>query len=193
MKNILICSIILTLFSCEKEYSVISNNEINKFAFRDTLVDNEKNFVFKLGDSISDPYSQIVVSPKDSNSDTNYLFDFDAELENDSVVSTFAPPFIIDGSGGFKNGVWVYTTFTTTGTFPFTKKSTRYSVDSIPKGWNKKLPRKKGIYYYKNNSLILISKEQSDDKFSENEIDGFYFIPGNGKLLKTQIKITDLN
>ena len=58
----------------------------------------------------------------------------------------------------------------------------KFSVDSIPKNWNKKVPKNEGFYFYKNNSLHLISKEQSEDKFKEYEKDGFYFFPNSGRL-----------
>ena len=68
----------------------------------------------------------------------------------------------------------------------------KFSIDSIPKNWNKKSPTQEGIYFYKNNLLQLFSKEQSEVKFKEKEKNGFYFIPNKGRLFNT-LNINELD
>jgi hypothetical protein len=77
---------------------------------------------------------------------------------------------VIDEHGSFRNnGIWVYTEFYTEGTFPFHSNVIKYSVDSIPKSWNNEVPTQEGIYFFENNALTKISKEQSEEKFKEKE------------------------
>jgi hypothetical protein len=113
----------------------------------------------------------------------NYLLNEGWELENDSTLLLYYPPFIVDEYGAFRpNGLWLYAEFNKTGIFPFQSKETHFDVDSMPLSWNKQLPKQEGIYYCERDSLILISKEQSEGGFNENEITGFYFIPNKGRL-----------
>lgn len=182
MKRITIYLLVSVLYSCQDTYKIIDNQELKKFTIQDTLVNNNKILVLKIGDSISDSYSRILLKSYRSKTD-NYLFNSDCKLENDSTIFSYYPAFIIDEDGEFKkNGVWLYAKFITKGSFPFQSKEIRYSVDSIPRGWNKKLPIQEGIYYYRNSSLLLLSSEQSEEKFKAKEMDGFYFIPNKGRL-----------
>lgn len=182
MRNLAIYLLFSILISCNDKYEEIDNQYFKKLSIQDTLLDNKKVLVIKVGKSISDNYPQLLVKDKESN--RKYLFkEDDCELENDSIIRTYYPAFIYDENGGFrKNGIWVYTKFYTKGTFPFTTKGMEFSVDSVPQNWNKNLPKKEGIYFYKNNFLHILSTEQSEEKFKEKEIDGFYFIPNNGRL-----------
>ncbi len=171
---------LLFFASCDKKYEVISDEHFQTLSIRDTLLNNRKGLVLKVGKSISDSFPNLLVK---SNTNRHYLFEDDCELENDSIILAYYPAFIYDDEGEFrKNGIWVYTEFYSEGTFPFITEGMKFSVDSIPKNWNKTLPRKEGIYFYKNNSLSLITTEQSEDKFKEKKIDGFYFIPNKGRL-----------
>lgn len=96
----------------------------------------------------------------------------------------YSPAFIIDDQGEFrKNGIWVYA--------EFYKGGIKFNVDSIPKNWNHKIPNDEGIYIYQNSSLVMFSKEQSEEKFNEKKINGFYFIPNKGRLFN-RIKIKEL-
>jgi hypothetical protein len=149
--------------------------------FLQTL-DNKKVIVMKIVKHTSNDYSYLLV--KDKKNSGKYLFkDSECELENDSIIRSYYPAFIYDENGGFrKNGIWVYTKFTKKGTFPFITNSMEFSVDSVPQNWKKGLPKKEGIYLYKNAKLKMISTEQSEEKFKEKKIDGFYFFPNNGRL-----------
>ena len=182
MRNFSIFILIVLFISCDKKYDEIGNQYFQTLSIQDTLLDNKKVTVLKVGESISDKYPHLLVENKQSNK--KYLFkEYDCELENDSIILSYYPAFIYDEDGGFrKNGIWVYTKFYTKGTFPFTTKSMEFNVDSIPKNWKKDLPKKEGIYFYKNNSLLILSTEQSDEKFREKEMNGFYFIPNKGRL-----------
>ena len=182
MRNLTIYLLFSILISCNEEYDKIDNGYFKKLSIQDTLLDNKKVIVMKVGDSISDNYPHLLVKEKES--DRKYLFkEYDCELENDSIIRSYCAAFIYDENGGFsKNGIWVYTKFYTEGTFPFTTKVMEFSADSVPQNWNKVLPKKEGIYFYKNNSLYTLSTEQSEEKFKEKEMDGFYFIPNNGRL-----------
>ncbi|WP_298143768.1 hypothetical protein [Flavobacterium sp.] len=182
MRNLPIYLLFSILISCHEKYDEIDNQYFNKLSILDTLIDNKKVLVLKVGDSISDNYPHLLV--KDKESDRKYLFkEYECELENDSIIRSYSPAFVYDENGGFrKNGIWVYTKFFTEGTFPFKSKGMKFSVDSIPQNWNQDLPKKEGIYLYKNNSLHILSTEQSEEKFREKEIDGFYFIPNKGRL-----------
>jgi len=183
MNRLPIYLILLFFASCDKTYEKISDQYFQALSVQDTLLNNKKILVLKVGDSISDTYPRLLVKSNQSKTKNYYLFKDDCELENDSIILSYYPAFIYDEDGEFrKNGIWVYTEFYSEGTFPFTSKVMRFSVDSIPKDWNKALPAKEGIYFYKNNSLSLITTEQSEDKFKEKEMDGFYFIPNKGRL-----------
>ncbi|MGV7106100.1 hypothetical protein [Flavobacterium sp. U410] len=189
MKKILLCLTILSfLYSCDKAYKVISDKDFKKFTVQDTLTNKSNLLVMKIGETIDDEYSRLLVK-----SNRLYLFESGCELENDSIILSYYPAFIIDEDGEFrKNGIWVYSQFYTEGKFPFHTKGIKFSPDSIPKNWNKKLPTQEGIYFYENNTLKMISKEQSEEKFREKEKDGFYFFPNKGRLFD-RINITELD
>jgi hypothetical protein len=182
MRSISTYLLVVHLISCNEKYDEIDNHYFQTLAIQDTLLDNKKVIVMKVSDSLPDNYPHLLVKDKESGS--KYLFkNYECELENDSIIRYYYPAFIYDDDGGFrKNGIWVYTKFYKEGTFPFTTKGMEFSVDSIPQKWNKVLPKKEGIYFYKNNSLYVLSTEQSENKFREKEMDGFYFIPNNGRL-----------
>ena len=183
MRNLPVYFLWALLLSCnEKKYDTISDQYFQTLSIRDTLLDNKKVLVLKVGDSVNDDYTRLLVRNKQS--DKKYLFEEDdCVLENDSIILANYTVFIYgedDVSG--KNGLWVYTKFYTKGTFPFTKKGMEFNVDSVPQNWKKEVPTKEGIYFYKNGSLSVLSTEQSDEKFREKEWDGFYFIPNTGRL-----------
>lgn len=168
------------MISCNGVYEEISDEEFQNLTIQDTLVKNSEVFVFKVGKSSTDKYSNLLVKSK---SKEYYKFDYDCELENDSIILSYYPAFITDDEGEFrKNGIWVYAKFSSNGTFPLNSDVIEFSPDSIPKNWNKTLPKKEGIYLYKYNALKLISKEQSEEKFKEKKINGFYFFPNKGRL-----------
>lgn len=180
--------ILVMLYSCDKEYEVVSDEQYQKFAIQDTLVTKLNLLVLKVGNSVSDSYPRLLVK-----SNRLYLFNENCGLQNDSTILSYYPAFMIDSEGEFrKNGLWLYANFYTEGTFPFQTKGIKFSVDSIPKNWTKKVPVKEGIYFYEKNSLKMISKEQSEDKFKEKEKDGFYFFPNSGRLYK-KININELD
>ena len=182
MTNLTKYLIFSLLISCNEKYDEIDNQDFQTLSIQDTLLNNKKVLVMKVGDSVVDKYPRLLVKVKQS--DRKYLFkEYDCELENDSIIRTYYTAFIYDENGGFReNGIWVYTKFYTEGTFPFTTRGMKFSVDSVPQNWKKDLPKKEGIYFYKDNSLVLLSTQQSEEKFKEKEMDGFYFIPNNGRL-----------
>lgn len=189
MKIISICFLLVLLLSCEKKFKRITTDKFQEMAVQDTLVENSRFSVFKVGLSNTDEFPKILLQTK---SKKNYLFDYECELENDSTILFYYSAFVIDQDGAFrKNGIWVYTEFNTEGTFPFISKGMSFSVDSIPSKWNKVVPTKEGIYFYKNNALTLFSTEQSEKKFKEKELDGFYFFPNKGRLFD-RININDI-
>lgn len=183
-KSLPLLYLLLFFASCNKEYETINETRFRSLSIQDTLLNNKKVVVMKVGDSMTDAYPQLLVKSKHSEAQNYYLFkEYDCELQNDSIILSYYPAFIYDEDGGFKkNGIWVYTKFYQKGSFPFTTHGMAFSVDSIPKNWNKELPKKEGIYFYKNNSLQLLSSEQSEEKFKEKELNGFYFIPNKGRL-----------
>lgn len=188
MKHLVILMIFLSLFSCEKEYEIISDQEFKKKVIQDTLFNNSNYTVMSIGESAKDNYPRLFVKANHL-----YLFERDCELSNDSIIHCYYPAFIIDSDGEFrKNGIWIYAKFENEGYFPFNTKIIKYSVDSIPSNWNKKLPVDEGVYFYNNNRLELISSVQSEEKFKEKEMNGFYFIPNRGRLFD-KITIKDLD
>jgi len=190
MKKLPIYLLALFFASCDKSYTVVDDEHFRTLSIQDTLLHNKKVLVLQVGDSVSDAYPHLLV--KSNRSNTNYLFNEDCELRNDSIMLSYAPAFVYDDEGGFrKNGIWVHTTFYREGTFPFTRKGMRFSVDSVPQNWNKALPRKEGIYFYRKNSLSLVATEQSEEEFKKREMDGFYFIPNKGRLFD-KININEL-
>lgn len=190
MKILPICLLMVLLLSCEKRYKQISTNDFKEMVIQETLVQNSRVSVFKVGKSNEDEFPEILLQTK---AQKKYLFDYDCELENDSIILSYYSAFLIDEDGSFrKNGIWVYTKFHTEGTFPFISKGMSFSVDSIPKNWNKVAPTKEGIYFYKNNALTMLSKEQSEKKFREKELDGFYFFPNKGRLFD-RININEID
>lgn len=183
MKKLSIFILSFLFISCDKEYNIINEKDFQALSIQDTLLKNKEVIVMKVGKSISDEYPKLLMKKNQLDSKNYYLFKDDCEMLNDSIILSYYSAFIYeDGSGFRKNGIWVYTEFYKEGIFPFTSKGRKFSVDSIPKNWNKKVPKNEGIYFYKNNSLHLISKEQSEDKFKEYEKDGFYFFPNSGRL-----------
>jgi GH43 family beta-xylosidase len=194
MKKLCLVLLSIFLYSCnDAAYEVLDEHNVKQLTTQDTLVSNAKVLVVLAGNSISDEYPNILVKPKTSGNGKYYLFDNDTKLENDSTLLHYYSAFIIDSEGEFrKNGLWVYTTFTTEGTFPFQSEVTSFSVDSVPKYWKGKLPVKEGIYFYRNNRLVQLSEEQSEAKFKEKKKDGFYFFPNSGRLFD-RININELD
>ncbi|MHA3788678.1 hypothetical protein ACX0HA_10745 [Flavobacterium hauense] len=191
MKKLTLIFLMVFLYSCNDAYKSLNEDEVKQFTLKDTLVSNDKVIVMLAGNSPSDEYSNILV--RHAKRGNYYLFDSDSALENDSVLLHYYPAFLIDDEGEFrKNGLWVYTTFTTEGTFPFNSDVMSFSVDSVPRNWQRKLPTGEGIYYYEKNRLIRLSDEQSEAKFKEKKRDGFYFIPNNGRLYD-RININELD
>lgn len=181
MNQIRIVLLLMLLASCQKEYRKVDLERFESFAFKDTLVNNDKVVVVEARHVVDDLWSRLIVKSKSSGN--FYLFEDESKLANDSTALYYYPAFIYDDGGEFmKNGIWVYTDFYTTGSFPFQSNGMKFSVDSLPKNWNKPLPTNEGIYYYKNGELLPISREQSEEKFKERRIDGFYFIPNSGRL-----------
>jgi len=183
--------LLLLLTACNDKYEKIDDAYFKKLTVHDTLLNNNKIQVLKVGLSDSDKYPHLVVNNKETNK--KYLFqEFECELANDSIIHYNFTTFIYDEfTESRKNGMWVYTKFYSKGTFPFKSKVTEFSPDSIPQNFKNKLPTKEGIYYYKNNALILLSTQQSEEKFKEKEKNGFYFIPNKGRLFD-KINIYDL-
>lgn len=196
MKRVPIYFVLCLLIACKQfeqnnNYKEISNQQLQKLNVLDTLVNNPRNIVLKVGDSLADPYAQLLVKTKPSENSKNYLFD-EAKLENDSIAISYGPAFIYDEeTNSRKNGIWVYTKFSKSGVPPFTTSSMEYSVDSIPPNWKKKVPTKEGIYFYQDNSLQLISTEQSEKQFNDMKRNGFYFFPNNGRMFE-RININQL-
>lgn len=187
MKKLLIFVIII-FYSCERPYKVINDEDFRKLSIQKTLVKKNKYSVYKVGDSASDEYPNLLVKSKKL-----YLFNYDCEFVNDSIIHSNNIEFIIDEYSDFrKNGIWVYTDFYTEGSFIFKTNGMKFSSDSIPKNWKGKLPKKEGIYFYENNTLKMISKVQSEEKFKEKRKDDFYYFPNNGKLFN-KINITKLD
>ncbi|MCZ8145957.1 hypothetical protein [Flavobacterium sp.] len=188
MKTTIILITFLFLCSCEKDYEQISEEEFRSLTVQDTISKNQNMIILKVGDSLADEYSRILVK-----SENYYLFNANCEVKNDSTILSYSPAFIIDSEGEFrKNGIWVYCEFYTEGNFPFHANCIRFSPDSIPRNWNGKLPTKEGIYLLKNGYLKMISNEQSEDKFKEKKINGFYFLPNKGRLFD-KIDLKGLN
>ena len=181
MKKLSLVFLAIFLCSCNDTYKTLNEEDVKQLTLKDTLVKNNKVLVMLAGNSPSDEYPNILVRP--SGKGNYYLFDSDSALENDSVLLHYYPAFLIDEEGEFrKNGLWVYTTFTTEGTFPFTSDVMSFSVDSVPGNLERKLPTGEGVYYYEKNRLIRVSDEQSEATFKEKKRDGFYFIPNSGRL-----------
>lgn len=180
--------IIILLFSCKKEYRIINIEDLNKLTIQDTLLNHDNFTVVTIGKSKRDKYPKLLVKKNKL-----YVFERDFEVQNDSLIISYEPAFIIDSSGAFrKNGIWIYATFYNEGVFPFISKNIKFSVDSIPNNWKGKPPKSEGIYLYQNNKLVVHSKEQSEKRFKEKEINGFYFIPNKGRLFnKTNINKLD--
>ena len=183
MKKLSIFILSFLFISCDNEYNIINEEDFQALSIQDTLLKNKEVIIMKVGKSISDEYPKLLMKKNQLNAKKYYYFKNDCELLNDSIILSYYSAFIYEDGNGFrKNGIWVYTDFYKEGIFPFTSNVMKFSVDSIPKNWNKKVPKNEGIYFYKNNSLHLISKEQSEDKFKEYERDGFYFFPNSGRL-----------
>ena len=187
MKQLFIFIVILTLYACGKDYEVISDETLKTLTVQDTLIEKTNLLVMKVGETISDAYPRLLIK-----SNRLYLFKEDCELKNDSIILSYYPAFIVDHEGEFrKNGIWIYAQFYREGNFPFHSDGIKFGVDSIPENWNKVLPRTEGIYFYEKNSLTMISKEQSEEKFKEKKRSGFYFIPNKGRLFD-RINIKEL-
>ncbi|MGJ8660252.1 MAG: hypothetical protein ACSHWV_10400 [Cellulophaga fucicola] len=172
------CGVVVLLLSCNEDYTVISTDQFNKFVVLDTLRSTTESSVYLVGTSATDKSPRILVK-----NSKMYLFGYDSSFEQDSIVYNYDLAFVIDSNGSFrKNGIWVYSDFYTEGTFPFQTKGIKFNVDSIPPNWRSKVPTTEGIYFYENNVLNRISKEQSNEQFNKIKKDGFYFFPKSGRL-----------
>ncbi|WGD34929.1 hypothetical protein [Olleya sp. YS] len=187
MKLFKILVLVLLIFSCQDDYKIISESDLKKLTIQDTLVNNPSHLIMTVGKSESDEFPKLLLKKRHM-----YMFDRDFEVANDSTIISYYSAFLIDSDGAFrKNGIWLYAQFKNEGVFPFNSNSIIYSVDSIPKNWNTKRPTTEGIYFYENDSLQLLSKEQSEEKFKEKRKNGFYFIPNKGRLFD-KINVNDL-
>ena len=178
--------------SCDDlPYKTISKKEVERLVVQDTVVFNKEILITSVGKSVSDPYTNLLLSFLQSDHSDQYLFNSDCRVENDSTIIAYSNAFLIDEDGEFrKNGIWVHTKFSTEGTFPFISSSMKFGVDSVP-NYYLKLPTKEGIYFYENDSLILFSQEQSEYQWRQQRKDGFYFIPNKGRFFD-RIYIKDL-
>lgn len=195
MNKLLLLLFTFSLVACKtggsKSYKEISEQDYNKFVAADTLLENANFLITKSEDSIFKGSFQLLLKKQHSNTVNYYKFDSDCYFENDSVIISYAPPFLSDSENGSfqKNGIWVYAKFFTgekkkgNSIYETSESGVRYSVDSIPPSLRVvTLPNAEGIYFYKGNNLLQISKEQSENKFYSLKKDGFYFIPNSGRL-----------
>ena len=174
-------------FSCEKDYEILSDSEISTLIIEDTLQVTQEALAYLVKKSKDDFSNRLLIKKKH-----NYLFNSNCFLENDSLIHAYYSAFIIDRQGEFrKNGLWVHTTFTREGTFPFHHKVRCFGVDSIPNGWDGNRPTKEGIYFFNNGTLEQLSVEQSEEAFEDEELTGFYFFPNKGRLFD-KIKLKEL-
>ena len=189
IRPLLLCSLIVMFGSCQKKnYKSIRSYEVKLMTILDTLVNTSDLVVMKVGKSSTDAYPKLLVE-----SDGFYLFDYDCQLESDSTILAYYDAFLIDDEGAFrKNGLWIHTNYKKEGIFPFISKSIHFGVDSIPKNWKGKLPKKEGIYFYEGNVLKRMASEQSEEQFYAKERNGFYFLPNTGRLF-TRIYLKELN
>lgn len=196
-KFILSISFLLLFSSCyneETHYESISFEKYNSYKPYDTLVEKGNILITKWKDTTSEGVFQILLKKEN----TYFIFDSDCDLENDATIIAYAPPFKWDEKdhGMQKNGIWFYAEFYNgrnkagNAIHETSESGVQFSVDSIPKEI-KNLPTREGIYFFKKDSLILISHEQTENKFSTLNKTGFYFVPNSGRFFE-RIKIDSI-
>lgn len=192
MKILVLFLNVLFFASCnDRHYEVINAKQLKKMVVTDILINTNEVVAFKARKSTSDTTQNLIIQPDKSDNDRYYFFKGDYDIANDSTVIAYAAAFLYDEDHGFKkNGLWVYTEFYNNGNALAKSTEMHFAVDSVPPNWKGKLPKKEGIYFYKDNFLQRFSNEQSEEKFREKQQNGFYFIPNSGRLFN-KIKISD--
>lgn len=204
MKKIYFLISSILLVSCagnnERYYRKITEEEYNKFLIADTVVKKSNYLILNSNGTISREIGQLIMRKMNPKEMGYYVFDPDCYVENDSTIIAYAPPFKSDSdTGSFqKDGVWFYAGFYSdqnkegNAIYETSDAGVNFSVDSLPKNLKiTVLPKSEGIYFYQKEALVQVTKEQSEDKFSSLQKNGFYFIPNTGRLF-TRLKIKDI-
>lgn len=203
MKKIYSLLMALILFSCveaNKNYREITEGQYSKFLASDTLVNKTNVLITQFEDSIFKNSHHLLLRKKEGNESKYYKLDSGFQIENDSTLFYYASPFTSNSDGGSfqKNGVWLYVTFFNdknkkgNSIYNTSEAGANFNVDSIPASLKLvSMPKYEGIYFYQKDSLVMVSKEQSEDQFYAQQKNGFYFIPNTGRLF-TRVDIKSI-
>jgi hypothetical protein len=203
MNKIYSLLIAFMLFSCVKNnkyYKEINEEQYSKFLASDTLISNPNILITQFEDSIFKNSYHLLLRKNEDNKSKYYKLDSSCEIENDSTLFYYAPPFMSDSENGSfqKNGIWIYVTFFDeenkkgNSICNTSESGANFSIDSLPVPLKLvSMPKSEGIYFYQKDSLVMVSKEQSEDQFYSQKKNGFYFIPNRGRLF-TRINIKSI-
>jgi hypothetical protein len=195
MRYLFLLPFVMLLCSCfgeQRFYREITAEEYGEMKPIDTLTKKPGLLITR---GVSQFYTPDIFILKN---DRYFKLDYDTFPENDSIVIWYAPAYSYseDDHGFQKDGIWVHTEFTVKRDkiIPIMPmNSIQYHVDSLPPGYKDiNRPKAEGIYFYENNRLNLVSKEQSEDAFNGYKKNGFYFIPNSGRLF-TRHSINEIN
>jgi hypothetical protein len=197
MRYLFLLPFVMLLCSCfgeQRFYREITAEEYSRFKPVDTLAEKPGLLITKCQDKGEYEFFSYLIHKNDR----HFKLDSDAYPENDSAFIWYKPAYVyVSGESEFqKDGIWIHAEFTVKKDkiIPIMPvNSIQYHVDSLPPGYKDvNRPKAEGIYFYENNRLNLISKEQSEDAFNGYKKNGFYFIPNSGRLF-TRHSINEIN
>jgi len=195
MKKIsLLLALCWLCFSCQKEadfYTEINQEQYNTYKPVRTLISNSSYLITLCQDKLDENEANTTLIRTGTPTNFHYfILDDSARLENDSTLVFYSEPFVYYAGQKVdqNSGQWLYADFyeeKDTAFFSLTKTGVRFNVDSMPQRFRtKSLPNAEGIYYYQQNQLRRLCKDQSETTFYAMKKDGFYYIPNSGRFLK---------
>ena len=102
-----------------------------------------------------------------------YRLSVDAHFRGDSVVRFYGPMIADIFDRKYLQGLWVYVRLSNDGL--------RFSPDSLPaEGEQVPKPTSRGLYIFRDASLVKITDEQTIEALQRYNTEGFYFLPGPG-------------
>jgi len=173
-------------------YDVINKAEYMQYPVVDTILENNGYLITHNKTTQSRFVLLKLLVRKSGNKDTSYfMLSSDAEVESDSTIIANTQIFksSTENTDKIPNGIWIYMSHysekDTSSVLQTSSSGFKFSVDSMPSNLRSDFrPTEEGIYFYKRDTLLMVSREQSEEALYRMKDNGFYFIPNKGILFK---------